>query len=204
MEELGEESQVIGVCGYNGAGKSTACRIIQRHGYKFISLSDFIKESLYKKGIECTRENMIHEGNILRLSNSPDYLAKKAVEKMNEKRTVTKKQQYVIDSIRNVAEVEYLRKFTNFKLVCIETDQIARYFRIELRETHKKDLQKKDTLTTVQQFNLDQKLETSQNPRGTKYSQQVDLVIDLADMILMNNENLEEFEKLLKHHVINK
>lgn len=188
---------VIGFCGLNGAGKTTAAKILVKNGYTFISLSDFIKESLKKKQVPATRENMIAEGNRLRKENGAEYLAKLAVEQIKKLEG-----NFVIDSIRNGYEVKYFKEqLEDFHMVKIGTELVSRYYRIDCRE-RLRDV-KKDKLVTVEKFMEDEKQEFSTHRKNDVNAQHLDLVMKWADYTITNNGTLGDFEEAIQELVFN-
>ena len=191
-------NQVIGFCGLNGSGKTTAAQYLVDIGYKSISLSDYIKESLKKTHKKPTRENMIEEGNRLRKENGSEYLAKLAVEQIN----TLQDNHFVIDSIRNGYEVKYLKdNLKNFHLVKINTELAARYFRIDCRENLRGG-EKKDNLVTIEKFKEDQKKEFSTYGKNNVYAQHLDLVMKWADCTIKNNGTVEEFQEEIRNLLV--
>ena len=118
---------IIGLTGENCAGKGTVSAYLEKKGFYALSLSDIIREELKREGKELSRENLIVKGNQLREAGGPSILAKKTLEKLDSNRN------YVIDSIRNEAEVLELKKGGNFFLGYITADQEMRFKRMKER-----------------------------------------------------------------------
>ena len=97
---------IIGTTGELCSGKGVFADYLVQRGFKYFSLSDFLREELVRQGKEITRDNLVWLGNKLRKEKGPGYLAKKAVER------ITPNFNYVVDSIRNPAEVKELRKIS--------------------------------------------------------------------------------------------
>ncbi len=119
---------LIGLTSRNAAGKDeVASFLVQRHGFAYFSLSDVLREVLKKRGLPVTRENLIEAGNKLRLEKGPGALAEIALESLKDKKDA------VVVSIRNVGEIETLRKRGDFILVGVDAPVELRFQRARLR-----------------------------------------------------------------------
>jgi dephospho-CoA kinase len=128
--------QVIGITGPFGSGKSTAATFFEKKGFSKVILSSFLEESLIKENKKITRKNLQDLGNAWRTEEGPEVLAKKAV-----KFAVSKNlQKLVIDGIRNVGEIEFLKKKSDFALIGIVADRDVRFERV-------KNLKNRESLT---------------------------------------------------------
>lgn len=119
---------IIGLTGENCAGKSTVCEYLRKKGFYYLSLSDVIREELTNEGINITRESLIKKGNALRGEFGPGILAKKILLKVENDKN------YVVDSIRNAAEVEELKGTPGFFLFHIDAPQETRFRRMKMRK----------------------------------------------------------------------
>src|SRR5574340_248327 len=118
---------VIGLTGANGAGKTLVCDYLRSRGFTYHSLSDEIREELARRKDPATRENLIDMGNQLRRDFGPAVLAERV------KARLTAGHHYVIDSVRNPAEVEALRRLPDFHLLHIDAPIELRYQRARER-----------------------------------------------------------------------
>lgn len=97
---------IIGMTGPFGSGCSyIAKEILKKKGYKYISLSAILKGE-YGKDKNSTRTELQDFGNDLRAKQGADILAKKAYQKISN----SKNEKWVVDSIRNTHEIEFLKK----------------------------------------------------------------------------------------------
>ena len=124
---MGELSMIIGVVGPFGSGCTYVANVLQdKHSFKYISLSEILRKEALNDDPNMDvnkRENLQNYGNSLREKNGSDYLAQKASEIIMQNREVD----YVVDSIRNPAEVDYFRqKFADFYLLGIFAEQDIR------------------------------------------------------------------------------
>jgi dephospho-CoA kinase len=90
----------------------------------------------------------------------------------------------VIDGIRRLADIEFLKKNPNFKLVFIDVSLEKRYERIIQREENADDKNK-----TFEEFKLDTQREAELTIAGLR---------EQADIILDNNGTPEELEKQIE------
>lgn len=118
---------VVGITGAFGGGKSTASNFFERKSFKKIILSSFLEEEAKKRKIKkITREILQDIGNEWRRKYGSNVLAKKALlmaKNYNKK--------VIVDGIRNVGEIEYLRSNSNFMLITIVADRKIRFERLK-------------------------------------------------------------------------
>lgn len=129
----------LGIVGGMASGKTTVGKILEKEGYKVISLSEFIKDELKSKGIlKPTREDYFKTANELRQNYSMDILARLATKKIIDEGI----EKFVIDGMRNPEEIYFLREFIrDFILIGVETSTEERIRRVQtrLREIDSKD-----------------------------------------------------------------
>ena len=172
---------ILGLVGKYGSGKDSAADILKEYGFKHYSLSDEIRRELKKNGIRETREALIAMGNMLRKNQGNGVLAKRAL------MTLSKEKYATITSIRNLGEVKELRKHNKFKLLFIDAPQQMRYERV-------KDRFRQGDVNDFEQF---KKLEEKES-KGKGNEQQLDKVIEQADMVLNNDKDLAELKSKIK------
>ena len=63
---------ILGISGFNGAGKGVVVRFLEARSFYPLSLSDVIRDELREKGLEETRERMIETGRSLRAGVSSE------------------------------------------------------------------------------------------------------------------------------------
>jgi len=162
---------VIGLTGENCAGKTTAVDHLSKKGFYPLSLSDIIREELQAEGKAVTRENLIQKGNDLRENQGPAILAVRAKEKM------THDKNYVIDSIRNPAEVEELKRLDNFFLIYITADSRIRFERLKKRG-REEDPKTFEAFQEIEKLEMENAEKTKQNLKKT---------FEMADKKIENN-----------------
>lgn len=168
---------LVGLTGAFGSGTTfLAQNFFADEGFEHQSLSKILKD-LYKaenkKDAE-TRRDLQDYGNKLREADSA-VLAKKLDESIISK---NREQSYVIDSIRNPAEIRYFReKYPEFILIGVFADYDVRWERVKETYSNSKDA-----------FDSDE-----QKDKGTyepKYGQKISDCFFESDLILSNNENI--------------
>ena len=175
---------LIGLTGRNAAGKGEVARYLQKKSFYYYSLSDVIREEIRSRGLEPTRELLITVGNELRQRYGSKILAERILAKIEDDR------HYVIDSIRNPAEVDAFRAAKHFKLIRIEAPPEVRFQRIFKRQ------RESDPKTLQEFFELE-----NREAEGDDTSQNLVKVELMADHTLINDGTLEslypEIDKLL-------
>ncbi|KAJ5075962.1 hypothetical protein M0811_06824 [Anaeramoeba ignava] len=179
-------AKIIGLCGLNCSGKTTALKFFESKGYYTFSLSDIIRQELRDGNKQITRENMRVCGNDLRKELGEGCLAKKALELISKK---TDFQNFIVDSIRHPEEVKELRKNKAFTLLCVSSPVEERFKRMIQR---KRD---DDDPITLEKFIEQEKKEfESSDPSA----QQNKATMELADQVVENLGSTEDFEEKLK------
>jgi dCMP deaminase len=166
---------ILGISGKNCAGKDTAANYLVQKGFLYYSLSDVIREILIAQSIQPTRENLIRYGTYFREKEGPNFLAKKIIQKLDKTKNC------VIVSIRNIAELEELKKLPKFYFVVIEADEKIRFERMLKRK-------REGDPKTFEEFKRLEELEFSNNSAG----QQLHLVLKKADFYIQNNGSIKE------------
>lgn len=175
-------SRIIGIVGPIASGKGVLITILQKQGYHRVSLSDVIREKTQEWGMEMTRKNLQEVGDSLRKKFGNSILAEMVSSKI-QKNTAEK---FVVDAIRNPAEVTYLKKEFNAYIIGITAPARKRF---ELMQQRNKAYDPK----TWEEFKI-----AEERDRGVgqeNYGQQVEQSLAMADIIMENNGTLEDFEQ---------
>ncbi len=151
---------IIGLTGENCAGKTIVAEYLMKRSFYFLSLSDVIREELKAEGKAITRSNLIEKGNELRERFGPGVLGKRIAEKVQADKN------YVIDSIRNPAEVEELKKLGRFSLFYITAPPEIRFRRIKERK-RETDPQTYEAFLEIEKLEMENEDKTKQNLKGT-------------------------------------
>lgn len=172
---------IIGLTGTNGAGKTEVSQYLVSRGFEYHSLSDEIREEIRRRGAEISREELIRVGNELRSRFGPGVLGDRVLARLGRDRN------YVVDSIRNPAEVEALKRRKDFILLAIDADQAARFERSRLRG-------REYAAQTLEQFIQEEERELrSEDPA----SQQLVATRRMADRVIANDGSLEDLHRKL-------
>ena len=176
---------IIGITGCNGSGKGEVAEYLKKLGYQYLSLSDIIREETAKKGLELNRDNLIQMGNEIRQKYGASELAKRTISKITGKRCV-------IDSIRNLAEIQELRKQPNFLLIGVDAPVELRYNRIVARgkETDK---------VSFEDFQRQEELENFKSSTG----QQLKECMKVVDKIIINDGSMEKLHDWVDRIIVN-
>jgi len=169
----------IGLTGTNAAGKGEAAAFFADRGYRYHSLSDVIREELAGRGQETSRDNLIRTGNELRLRHGNDVLARRISERLAPPA--------VIDSIRNIQEVLFLRRLDGFILIAVDAP-------VEIRFERARQRGRNESAHSLGEFRKKEEEELA----GGRNEQHLKTVMAAADVTVTNDGTLEEFHRKLK------
>ena len=172
---------IIGLTGRNAAGKGEVARYLESRGFLYHSLSDVIRDEVRRRGLEIERGVLIEVGNELRSSFGGGILAERVLARISEDRN------HVIDSIRNPAEVEVLRRRSDFTLMAVEAEQALRFERSRQRA-------REGAPDTLERFASEEARELESSDPA---NQQLVATRAMADLTLRNNGSLEELHREL-------
>ncbi|MBI5004250.1 AAA family ATPase [Candidatus Kaiserbacteria bacterium] len=168
---------IIGITGTLGAGKGTVVDdLVKRHGFKHLSVRDFLNEEIARRGLKSDRDTMVAVGNDLRAMHGSGYITEHLVE-----RALADGGNFVIESIRSIGEAEYL-KAHGALLWAVDADIKARYQRITSRASETDAI-------SFEKFTADETREMS-NSDPTK--QNISAVMAKADVLFRNDGTTEE------------
>jgi len=176
-------SPVIALTGPFGAGLTTAAeRMKSRHGYESVSVSAGLRHEWagrYESRLPA-RSDLQRLGDELRQESGPGALVGLALSQVDLDADVP----MVIESLKNAGEIAVLRRLFGYRLllVAILSDIDVRierlvplYDELGLDPSHLKDDDLRDRNEEV------------------PYGQEVELCIDVADIILLNNSSMQNF-----------
>jgi dephospho-CoA kinase len=142
---------ILGLCGKIASGKGTVVKYLEKKysaaSYRF---STPLRDVLKRLYLETSRENMQSASQTLRETFGQNLLAKVITEdvKNDQNRII------IVDGVRRPADIEYLAKLPEFKLVYITANIKIRYERIIRRNENEDDKTK-----TFEQFVKDNQAE---------------------------------------------
>jgi dephospho-CoA kinase len=179
---------IIGITGTDGAGKGTVVDyLVSRHGFTHYSSRDFIMEEVTRLNLPTDRNQLRLTANDLREQFGNDVIVRKAYEKAASENKDT----VVIESIRAMAEVEYLKSNGGI-LLAVDADPVVRYARVQGRrsETDK---------VSYEEFLAHEALENNDpNPHGMQKAK----VMEAADYTIKNSTDKKslarEVEKFIE------
>ncbi|MBN2087178.1 dephospho-CoA kinase [Candidatus Peregrinibacteria bacterium] len=172
---------IIGLTGPMASGKTTVVNALKKNGFKHITLSAIIREEAKNQNIEEKRENLMAIGQKLREEFGAGVLAKKSLEKIISEGG----DKWLVDGIRNPAEVLELRNNPNFILIANTAPEDLIVERIFGR--------KRDD-DTLDKETIRKQLKREMGEGEPEDGQQVAKCIDMADYIFENTMPVEEVE----------
>lgn len=187
---------VIGLTGPFGSGCTyIAKNFIEKMGYKYLSLSDVLREEFKKLKEESDisiRNNLQEFGNIIRKENGNDYLSKKVSESIN---SAPEQNKWIIDSIRNTHEIEYLRKLPGkFYLMSVWADKDTRWNRVKTKYNGNENAFYSDDIR-----DSNDKIENGQ--QVTLCYQMSDVVVLNEKQLIENSADYNDFNKIIEKYV---
>ncbi len=166
---------VFGVTGQPSSGKDTVAEHIESHGFLHIPTANLIREEMRKQGIEVDRAHTSAFVIEKRKERGPGYLAEEAVKRISGNA--------VVSGLRNVVEVEVLRKAFGKECILIAVEAP-----IETRYKWGTSRGRVGDSISFEQFKHEEEVEK----KGNANAQQVDAVISMADKIILNDGTKEE------------
>jgi dephospho-CoA kinase len=168
---------VIGITGPNSSGKGETADILRAElGYVSHSLSDVLRKEARRRGLEPVRDVLIPLGNELRRFMGPGALAEMIIGELTPPA--------LVDSIRNPAEVEVLRRVPGFVLLAIDAPVAVRHER-SLRRARPGDP------ATLDEFIEKELRENSTDPAA----QQLRATAALADAVVSNEGSIDDLRR---------
>jgi len=171
--------KLIGLTGANASGKGEAALYFESRGYARRSLSDVLREELAARGEAASRDNLIRVGNELRGRFGPDVLARRTMARVTGPA--------VIDSIRNVAEIAYLRGQGGFVLLAFDAPVEVRFRRAAARG-------RDESAATLEEFRRKEQEERAGGVAG----QQIEACMAEADGLVVNDGTIEDLHRKLE------
>ncbi len=176
---------VFGIAGEMASGKGTITQYLI-HEYKASSyrFSDMLRETLKRLYLPHTRENMQKLSMSIRENYGEDVMAKVMMEDVkNDAHNIV-----IVEGVRRIADIKYLKELPGFKLIYIEANMEKRYERIIKRDENPDDKGK-----TFEEFQEEHKRESELQIKNLK---------NYADVIIDNNGELKslynQVDKMVK------
>ncbi len=108
-----------------GAGKGEVGKILQKKGIPVITMSSVPKAEVRKRGLEMNSVNLDAVAIALRREFGKDVVAKRVAEMITDMKTDT----VCVDGVRNIEEIDALRKSGPVKIVAISAPADVRFVR---------------------------------------------------------------------------
>jgi len=169
--------KIIAFTGMPFSGKSVAVSIAKEQNIPVIRMGDIVWEEVKKQGLPLNSRTVGKIANDMREQKGGGIWAKKTIEKI----TLSDINVLVIDGVRNKEEVTLFKKELgdDFQLVAIKTSDKLRYERALQRNRIDDSL------------NIDEIKERDEREIGWGIKE----IIDNADLVIINDNGLEEFQK---------
>ncbi len=173
---------IIGLTGPMASGKSTVVDALKNQDFKYFTLSDIVREECANKGLEVVRDNLMATGQSLREEFGAGVLGARALKKIQNE---GENDNWIIDGIRNPAEVEELKKHSNFVLIANTAPEDLIVSRI---------LSRKRSDDTLNEEAIRAKLRREMGEGEPPEGQQVQKCIDMADYVFENTMPIDQVE----------
>lgn len=170
LSENKELNLIVCLTGMPGSGKSTVAKFLKEYGFSLVTMGDVVREEAKRSHIELTDTNL---GNLMMKMRDKGqgaiaHLIKGEIERI---KTGFKTNNFVVDGIRSLSEVEILKTVGSVKLLSIHAST-------KIRFEHLKRRARDDAPLTVQDFDNRDKRELSVG---------ISEAIALSDEVLSNN-----------------
>jgi len=172
--------KLFGISGSNGSGKDTLGHLLEdRYEFKFISVSDMLREEAARRGMEPNRKNLHVISAEWRREGGLGVLIDRAVE-LYEKTYALDHVGLALASLRNPGEVDKVHE-RGGKVVWVDADPEIRYARIQFASRGRDDT---DNLS-FEKFMEEEAFEMQ--PTGDEATLNMQGVKDKCDFTLFNN-----------------
>lgn len=182
---------LLGLTGTKGSGKGEVAEILKQKGFLYESLSDRVREEAIARGLKnFTVKDLQDIGDELREKFGNGVWAKRTLKKLQKQ--IQGNKNCVIDGIRNLGEIEELRKIKGFILIAVDAPQENRYKRLMNRK-------RASDPKTWEGF-----LEMDNRDRGLynlNTGQQVDKCVEAADIKIVNDLSLEKLREKIEKSI---
>lgn len=168
---------VVGLTGPNAAGKGEVALYLRSLGYQYRSLSDILRDEAAARRLEPSREILIQLGREFREAEGAGVLGKRTA-------ALLRSGNWVIDSIRNPAEIDVLRATGRFFLLAVDAPIETRFDRANLRGRN-------ENAPTLDAFRAMENREKADNP----LAQQLHKCLEMADERILNDQDLPTLHK---------
>lgn len=173
---------ILGFTGPIGSGSSFVANGLSEkyENFAYFKVSDIIREELKKEGnTNPSIAEQQNKGNELRRKNNEGYLVEALIERISSDEKYNSTNEIIIDGIKNVGEVRYLRFYSNFYLFSVHAD---------------KSIRKKRSIGKIVKTGDDfDEIDKRDELENETYGQQVKDCDYLSDIIILNNEDIHDY-----------
>jgi dephospho-CoA kinase len=171
---------ILGITGELASGKGTAADyFVKKHGASTHRFSTMLRDIAKRMYLEESRENLQKLSTLFRGNFNEDLLSMVIYKDVES----DEHDLIVIDGVRRMGDIEYLKSLPGFRLIYIETDVKERYDRIITRGENSDDNSK-----TLEEFKEDNKREAERQIKDLK---------NKASVVIDNNGSFDELYKQL-------
>ena len=165
---------ILGLAGEMASGKGTVAQyLMEKNHSSSHRFSTMLRDVLTRLHLEHSRENLQHLSTMVRKTYGEDTLARVMAEDVKKDNAEI----IVVDGVRRMDDIVYLRELEGFKLVYIDADIRKRYERIIARNENIDDHGK-----TFEQFELECQDESEV---------QIAILKNHADVVIDNNGDVD-------------
>ncbi|MDH4330502.1 MAG: AAA family ATPase [Candidatus Moranbacteria bacterium] len=179
------EKIVLGITGEIAGGKGTITAYLEdKHGASSAKFSSALRDVAKRMHLEENRENLQKISTMFRENFNGNILSEVIYEDVKE----MKSEIIVIDGVRRMADIEFLKRLPGFRLIYTDASMENRFERITQRGENADDNTK-----TFEDFKKDHEREAELQIKGLKNE---------ADFVVDNNGTLKELydqiDKIIK------
>jgi dephospho-CoA kinase len=177
----------LGITGTLGAGKGTVVEyLVEKKNFVHFSVREFLLEEIRKLHLPENRDSMVVVANNLRNTYGSAYIVNELY-----KKAIQTGKNAIIESIRNVGEIEALKQLGTFYLIAVDAKQEQRYKRIILRNSET------DVISFEEFVSNEHREMQSDDPSA----QNIQACIELADIKMENNTSKEELYSQIEQYL---
>lgn len=177
--------ELIGIAGTNGAGKDTVGGILVRKwDFRFISVTDLLRDELNHRGLELSRENMRQLSSEWRRQYGLGVLVNKAEEIY--KQDATQYKGLALASLRNPGEVDEVHAKGGV-VIWLDADPRLRYDRIQDNAHLRGKSREVDDKKTFEVFLAEEEAEMYHSDLEDKTTLSLNAVKKKSDIFIFNN-----------------
>lgn len=182
---------IIGLTGPIAGGKGIVAEYLRKKRFFYTSTSEQVREECRRRKITITRENLQKLGDQMRKKIGPEVWAKRCWETINKKKVPLA----IVDSIRGVAEVDFLKTKPNFYLIGVIAPRRTRFKRVAARGRESDPLNWNDFL----------RIDKADFKSGQgKFGRDITACLKKADLLLNNNKKVQDLEKRVSQWLVDK